>query len=32
MDAFYTDTEEWKQQVLAQAREALFQAVDGLAG
>ena len=31
MEAFYTDTEEWKQQILAQAREALFQAVDGLA-
>jgi hypothetical protein len=30
-DAFYTDTDEWKQQVLAQAREALFQAADGLA-
>ena len=31
-DAFYTDTDEWKDQVLRQAREALFQAVDGLAG
>ena len=31
-DAFYTDTDEWKQQVVAQAREALFQAADGLAG
>lgn len=30
-DAFYTDTEEWKTQVLRQAREALFQAADGLA-
>jgi hypothetical protein len=30
-DAFFTDTEEWKAQVLRQAREALFQAVDGLA-
>ena len=30
-DAFYTDTDEWKQQVLRQARESLFQAVDGLA-
>jgi hypothetical protein len=31
-DAFYADTDEWKQRVLRQAREALFQAVDGLAG
>jgi hypothetical protein len=31
MDAFYTDTPEWKASVLSQAREALFQAVDGLA-
>jgi len=30
-DAFYTDTPEWKQKVLAQARQALRQAVDGLA-
>lgn len=30
-DAFYTDTDEWKEQVVAQAREALFQAADGLA-
>lgn len=30
-DAFFTDTDEWKAQVLRQAREALFQAVDGLA-
>ncbi|HEX2546053.1 MAG TPA: M14 family metallopeptidase [Ramlibacter sp.] len=29
--AFYTETDAWKQQVLAQAREALFQAVEGLA-
>ena len=29
--AFYTDTDAWRGQVLAQAREALFQAVDGLA-
>ncbi|MDP3760782.1 MAG: M14 family metallopeptidase [Ramlibacter sp.] len=29
--AFYTDTDEWKAQVLRQAREALFQAADGLA-
>lgn len=31
-DAFFTDTDEWKAQVLRQAREALYQAVDGLAG
>jgi hypothetical protein len=30
-DAFYVDTDEWKAQVLRQAREALFQAADGLA-
>ena len=31
-EAFYVETGEWKDQVLRQAREALFQAVDGLAG
>jgi len=30
-DAFCVDTEAWKEQVLRQAREALFQAADGLA-
>lgn len=30
--AFYTDTPEWKEQILRQARQALFQAADGLAG
>ncbi len=30
MDAFYTDTDAWKTQIVAQAREALFQAVEGL--
>ena len=30
-DAFYTDTVPWKEQVLAQSREALSQAADGLA-
>ena len=30
-DAFFTETPEWKDQVLRQAREALFQAADGLA-
>jgi hypothetical protein len=29
-DAFYTDTDEWKEQVVSQAREALFQSADGL--
>jgi hypothetical protein len=29
-DAFYTDTAEWKEQVVAQARDALFEAADGL--
>jgi hypothetical protein len=28
--AFYTDTDEWRSAILAQAREAMFQAVDGL--
>ncbi len=31
MEAFYTDTDVWKQQILDQAREAMVQAVDGLA-
>jgi len=30
-DAFYTDTDEWKDKILKQGREALIQAVDGLA-
>ncbi|HET8744241.1 MAG TPA: M14 family metallopeptidase [Ramlibacter sp.] len=30
-EAFYTDTDAWREQVLAQAREALLQAVEGLA-
>jgi hypothetical protein len=30
-DAFYTDTPEWRAQVLRQAREVLFQAAEGLA-
>jgi hypothetical protein len=29
--AFYTDTDEWREAVVRQAREALVQAVDGLA-
>lgn len=28
--AFYTDTDAWKEQIVSQARQALFQAVDGL--
>ncbi len=31
-NAFYTDTAEWKQRIVAQAREAALQAVAGLAG
>lgn len=31
MDAFYTDTDAWKGQIVSQARQAMFQAVDGLA-
>jgi hypothetical protein len=30
-DAFYTDTDEWRAQIVVQARQAMFQAVDGLA-
>ena len=30
-DAFYTDTDQWKGQVVAQAHEALLQAAEGLA-
>lgn len=30
-DAFYTDTDAWKGQIVSQARQALFQAVSGLA-
>lgn len=29
--AFYVDTDEWRGQIVAQARQAMFQAVDGLA-
>ena len=32
MEAFYTDTDEWKGQIISQARQSMFQAVDGLAG
>ncbi|MCW5649952.1 MAG: M14 family metallopeptidase [Ramlibacter sp.] len=30
MQAFYTDTDAWKGQIISQARQALFQAADGL--
>lgn len=30
MDAFYTDTDVWKDRIISQARQALLQAVDGL--
>ncbi|MGD9775031.1 M14 family metallopeptidase [Diaphorobacter sp.] len=30
-EAFYTDTDAWRGQVISQARQVLFQAVDGLA-
>jgi hypothetical protein len=30
LEAFYTDTPEWKQRIVEQAREAMVQAVDGL--
>lgn len=30
-DAFYTDTDVWRAQIVVQARQAMFQAVDGLA-
>lgn len=31
LDAFYVDTDAWRAQVVVQARQAMFQAVDGLA-
>lgn len=31
-DAFYVDTDEWKRAVVRQAREAVGQAIEGLAG
>jgi hypothetical protein len=31
MNAFYVDTDEWRAQIVEQARQAMFQAVDGLA-
>ena len=32
MNAFYVDTDEWREQIIAQAQDALIQAVRGLAG
>ncbi len=29
-DAFYVDTDDWRAQIVTQARQAMFQAVDGL--
>ena len=31
-EAFYTDTDAWKGQIISQARQALFQAVEGMGG
>ena len=31
-EAFYTDTDAWRERILAQGREAMGQAVEGLAG
>ncbi|MEO5671680.1 MAG: M14 family metallopeptidase [Ramlibacter sp.] len=30
-EAFYTDTPQWREEIVAQARESLFQAAEGLA-
>ena len=32
MDAFFVDTDIWRAQIVVQARQAMFQAVDGLTG
>ena len=32
MDAFYVDTDEWRQQIIDQAMDAMHQAVTGLSG
>jgi hypothetical protein len=29
-NAFYIDTDEWRERVFAQAREAMLQAIEGL--
>jgi hypothetical protein len=30
LDAFYTDTDVWKEQIISQARQSMFQAAQGL--
>lgn len=30
LEAFYTDTDAWKGQIVSQARQSMFQAIDGL--
>ena len=30
LEAFYTDTDAWRGQIISQARQAMFQTVDGL--
>lgn len=30
LEAFYTDTDAWKERIVSQARQAMFQAVEGL--
>jgi hypothetical protein len=32
LDAFYVDTDAWRAQIVVQARQAMFQAVEGLTG
>jgi hypothetical protein len=32
MEAFYCDADDWKGMVVSQARQAMFQAADGLHG
>jgi hypothetical protein len=32
LEAFYTDSDAWRGQIVSQARQAMFQAVEGLAG
>ena len=32
LDAFYVNTDAWKRQIVSQARQAMFQAVQGLSG
>ena len=32
LEAFYTDTDVWKGQIISQARQSMFQAVEGLVG